>query len=69
MTTGRGGLDKAIASLRVVVEKHPDFLLAADADHAIGQCLLAQGDKSEAAKHQAALQKRLTKDATGRFGK
>src|SRR5262249_10955255 len=25
--------DKAITSLRVVVEKHPDFLLAGDADH------------------------------------
>jgi len=61
--------DKALASLRVVVEKYPDFLLAADADHAIGQCLTAKGDKDEATKHQAAMQKRLKKDTTGRFEK
>jgi TolA-binding protein len=61
--------DKAAASLRIVVEKHADLLLAADADHAIVRCLTAQGDKDGAAKHQAAMQERLKKDKTGRFEK
>jgi TolA-binding protein len=61
--------DKAVASLSVVVEKHPDLLLAADADHAIHECLLAQGKKEDAVRHLAALEKRLKKDTTGRFTK
>jgi hypothetical protein len=61
--------DKAVASLSVVVEKHPGFLLAADADHAIHECLLAQGKKEDATRHLDAMQKRLKKDTTGRFVK
>jgi TolA-binding protein len=61
--------DKALASLRTVVEKYPDFLLAADADHAIVKCLAAQGDKDGLAKHEAAMRERLKKDTTGRFAK
>ena len=59
--------DKAIVSLTTVVEKHPDFLLARDADAAIHQCLLALGKRSEAAKHLEEQRKRSEKDSTGRF--
>jgi TolA-binding protein len=61
--------DKAVASLSIVVEKYPDFVLAADADHAIHECLVALGKKEEAAKHLDAMQQRLKKDTTGRFVK
>src|SRR5262249_42688097 len=47
--------DKAIASYRTVVEKYPDFALAADAEYGIVECLVAQKKLSEAQKRNIAL--------------
>jgi hypothetical protein len=48
--------DKAVASLRELVEKHPDFVLVPHAKRAILQSYLDQGNWPAANEHLAALQ-------------
>jgi hypothetical protein len=55
--------DKAIASYRIVVEKHADFALADDAEFGIVECLLAQKKIDEARKHSDALLRKLKQQA------
>jgi hypothetical protein len=50
---------KAVESFRAVAAKHPDFILAADAELGVVECLLALGKATEAANQ--ALSERVTK--------
>jgi len=50
---------KAIASYRTAAEKYPDFVLSADAEYGVVECLVAQGKLAEAQKVNAELRAKL----------
>jgi hypothetical protein len=52
--------DKAIASFKIVTEKHPAFVFADAANYGIAECLMAQGKRAEATAHVTALQKAIS---------
>ena len=60
--------DKAIASFEIVTANYPDFMFADAANYGIAECLMAQGKRSEARAHVAALQKALRQRSANAAG-